>query len=215
MTQDNTVKTNVVNSGDQTLLLVKGKAIQDEHEGKSYVKKLAQAILQVIQKHKEANLRCVGAASLNNAIKAIIISSGEAKIKGMNFTFVPNFQTVTFDSESEKTAISLKVLDTTFTPLSDNEKALLLIKGKGVQGETKVYVKKVSQAILQVIQKHEFADLRCVGAAALNNAVKSIIVAMGDASIKGMKLACVPNFQTITFEGSGEKTAILVKVVKL
>jgi stage V sporulation protein SpoVS len=92
---------------------------------------------------------------------------------------------------------------------------LLLVKGKAAQEDTKGYVKKLAQAILQVIQKHGSANLRCVGAAALNNAIKAQIIANGEATTKGMNLASIPSFQTITFDDSGEKTSIVIKVVKL
>ena len=58
---------------DETLLLVRGSQ-NDKMKDKEYVKKLSIAILQVYSKHESAKLRCVGAAALNNAIKAIIIA---------------------------------------------------------------------------------------------------------------------------------------------
>jgi stage V sporulation protein SpoVS len=210
----NNVENIVDTNDDVTLLLVKGKAIQDSHEIKSYVKKLSQAIGQVIQKHDVANLRCVGAAALNNAIKSIIIASGEAKTKDINLSFIPNFKTIIFDANNEKTSIVLKVSNIKLKTFDSNEKALLLIKGKGLQEESRIYIKKVSQAILQVIQKHEFADLRCVGAASLNNAIKSAIIAIGNAKTKGLNLMCIANFQTINFNDSGDKTSIVIKIVK-
>jgi len=108
--EDKTERTPYVNSDDQTLLLVKG-TIQDREESKRYVKRTANAVLQVVQKHNVAHLRCVGAAALNNAIKAIIISSGDAKTKGLDLVASPSFQTVTFGDSGEKTAIVLKVFD--------------------------------------------------------------------------------------------------------
>ena len=99
--------------------------------------------------------------------------------------------------------------------VNSDDKTLLLVKGKGVTGETKIYVKKLSQAILQVVTKHEIANLRCVGAAALNNAIKAQIIASGEAMTKGINLASVPSFQTITFDNSGEKTSIVIKIIKI
>ena len=109
-TEDKKDRTPYVNSDDQTLLLIKG-TIPDRDEAKRYVKKTANAILQVVQKHGLAHLRCVGAAALNNAIKASIIASGDAKTKGMDFVISPSFQTVTFGDSGEKTAVVLKVFD--------------------------------------------------------------------------------------------------------
>ena len=94
---------------DQTLLLIKGN-IPDRDEAKRYVKKTANAILQVVTKHGVAHLRAVGAAALNHAIKAQIIASEDAKIKGLYFVCIPSFQTVTFGNSGEKTSIVLEVL---------------------------------------------------------------------------------------------------------
>ena len=109
-TEDKKDRTPYVNSDDQTLLLIKG-TIPDRDDAKRYVKRTANAILQVIQKHGLAHLRCVGAAALNNAIKASIIASGDAKTKGMDLVMSPSFQTVTFGDSGEKTAVVLKVFD--------------------------------------------------------------------------------------------------------
>lgn len=94
------------NSENPSLLLVKGKS----GENKNYIKTLAHAILTVMAKYGGADLKCVGASSLNNAIKAIIIASGEAKTKGVNIVISPSFQEAMFDNV-EKTAVLLSVFD--------------------------------------------------------------------------------------------------------
>jgi len=91
---------------DETLLLVSGSKGKDRD--KDYVKKLANAILQTYNKHDTAKLRCVGAASLNNAIKAFIIAKGEAQKGGDSLYLDPSFTTVKFQGE-EKTGIVLEV----------------------------------------------------------------------------------------------------------
>ena len=93
---------------DETLLLVSGSR-GDKGRDKEYVKKLANAISQVFYKHDAAKLRCVGAASLNNAIKAFIIAKGEASKKGDSLIIDPSFTTVRFGDE-EKTGIILEVM---------------------------------------------------------------------------------------------------------
>ena len=93
---------------DKTLLLVSGSKGSKEND-RDYVKKLSNAILQVYLKHNSAKLRCVGAASLNNAIKAFIIASGEAKKSGDSLLIAPSFTTVKF-KEEEKTGIVLDVV---------------------------------------------------------------------------------------------------------
>ena len=98
----------IVETVDDELLLVSGSR-GDKGKDKDYVKKLSNAILQVYYKHDGAKLRCVGAASLNNAIKAFIIAKGEAQKKGDSILLDPSFTTVTFGTE-EKTGIILEVI---------------------------------------------------------------------------------------------------------
>ena len=89
--------------------------------------------------------------------------------------------------------------------------ALLLVSGsKGSKDKDKEYVKKLSNAILQVFNKHDTAKLRCVGAASLNNAIKSFIIAKGEALKNGETLLLDPSFTTVNFHGD-EKTGILMK----
>ncbi len=97
-----------VETTDETLLLVSGSR-GDKGRDKDYVKKLSNAILQVFYKHESALLRCVGAASLNNAIKAFIIAKGEAQKKGDSLMIDPSFTTVKFGDE-EKTGIVMEVV---------------------------------------------------------------------------------------------------------
>jgi stage V sporulation protein SpoVS len=110
MVDDVKSNANVSGSADETLLLVsgsKGEKTKDDH--KEYVKKLANAILQVFSKHGEAHLRCVGAASLNNAVKACIIAKGEAKKKNENILFDFSFTTVQIQGE-DKTGVIVTVV---------------------------------------------------------------------------------------------------------
>ena len=96
-----------VNAKDDSLLLVSGSKGSKSND-KDYVKKLSNAISQVYIKHSAVKLRCVGAASLNNAIKAFIIAKGEAQKNGNNLLINPSFTTVNFNGE-EKTGIVLDV----------------------------------------------------------------------------------------------------------
>lgn len=94
------------------------------------------------------------------------------------------------------------------------DESLLLVSGsKGSKETDKDYVKKLSNAILQVFIKHQIAKLRCVGAASLNNAVKAFIIAKGEAQKAGDKLVIDPSFTTVKFEGD-EKTGIVLEVLK-
>jgi len=96
----------------------------------------------------------------------------------------------------------------------NKDEALLLVSGsKGDKGKDKDYVKKLSNAILQVFYKHERATLRCVGAASLNHAIKAFIIAKGEAQKKGDVLLVDPSFTTVKF-GNEEKTGIVIEVVQ-
>lgn len=94
---------------DEALLLVRGSQ-NDKMKDKEYVKKLANAVLQVYSKHGTARLRCVGAAALNNAIKSLIIAKGELDKKGQSILVSPSFTTVSFKGD-EKTGIVLEIVD--------------------------------------------------------------------------------------------------------
>lgn len=92
---------------------------------------------------------------------------------------------------------------------------LLLVSGsKGSKEADKEYVKRLSNAVLQVSYKHDTVLMRCVGAAALNNAVKSFIIAKGEAQKKGDRLTMDPSFTTVNFQGE-EKTGILIEVITI
>ena len=91
---------------DPAMLLVKGKS----GENKQYIKTLAHAVVIVVTKYGYANLKCVGASSINNGIKAIAIASGEAKTRGVNLVVSPSFGEAMFD-DIEKTAMMLAVFN--------------------------------------------------------------------------------------------------------
>ena len=89
---------------------------------------------------------------------------------------------------------------------------LLLVSGsKGNKGRNKDYVKKLSNAILQVFYKHDLVKLRCVGAASLNNAIKAFIIAKEEAKKKEDELIMDANFTNVVFNGL-EKTGIVLEV---
>ena len=98
-------------TNDETLLLVSGSK-NNKSVDKDYVKKLSNAILQVYEKHDNAKLRCVGAASLNNAVKAFIIASEEFKKKedAGELLLSPSFTTVDFNGD-QKTGIVFEVIE--------------------------------------------------------------------------------------------------------
>jgi stage V sporulation protein SpoVS len=102
---------------------------------------------------------------------------------------------------------------------TQNDPTLLKVNGSRGKDSDKEYVKKLANAVLQTFLKHQVAKLRCVGAAALNNADKAIIIASGEASKKGIELVEKKSFCTVSFrdEVTGqwvEKTGILKELMK-
>ena len=91
---------------DPALLLVKGK----NGENKQYIKSLAHAIVTVVGRYGYASMKCVGASSVNNAVKAATIAGGELKTRGINLVMESGFQNADFDGV-EKTAIVFKVFE--------------------------------------------------------------------------------------------------------
>ncbi|MFW6173468.1 MAG: stage V sporulation protein S [Elusimicrobiota bacterium] len=104
-------KNNVENE-DATLLLIRG-SFSDRDKLRKYIKKTAGAILAVFYKHGVVRLRCVGAASVNNAVKAFIRASGIVKMKDIDFVMTAGFKSVTFDNDKNnvKTAIVFKIFE--------------------------------------------------------------------------------------------------------
>jgi stage V sporulation protein S len=100
-----------------------------------------------------------------------------------------------------------------FIPSVPNDPALLLIKGKN--GENKPYIKTLSHAVQTVVAKYGYANLKCVGASAINNAMKAVVIASGEAKKRGVNLVVSPSFQEANFEIDGlvvEKTAMMLSV---
>ena len=100
------VSPDVLLLNDPALLLVRGK----NGENKQYIKSLSHAIMTVIGKHGYASLKCVGAASVNNAVKSFAIAAVEAKTHGLNLVLTAGFQNAMFD-DVEKTAMVFKIFD--------------------------------------------------------------------------------------------------------
>lgn len=93
---------------EDAVLKVRGSQGSKEAD-KEYVKKLANAVLSCFANQKVALLRYVGAASGNNALKAIAIARGEALKNGETLMVDPSFTIIKF-GEDERTGIILEVV---------------------------------------------------------------------------------------------------------
>ncbi len=69
-------------------------------------------------------------------------------------------------------------------------------------------------AIAQVMRREESVDLSCIGAAAVNQAIKGVAVATGFLVAEAINLAVVPYFEMVDIDGA-ERTSIRLRVVRL
>lgn len=76
--------------------------------GKSRCSSVAGALANTIRNNGEAELQAVGAAAINQAVKAIAIARGFLAPGGMNLVTIPSFIDVTIDGE-DRTAIRFVV----------------------------------------------------------------------------------------------------------
>ena len=75
---------------------------------KSSPSKVAGAIANVFREQKRLEVHTVGAGSLNQAIKAIIIARGYVAPMGDNIVIIPSFSDIVIDGEN-KTSIKLLI----------------------------------------------------------------------------------------------------------
>lgn len=69
----------------------------------------------------------------------------------------------------------------------------------------------VASAIAHAIYESNHVKIRAVGAGAVNQAIKAIAIASGYTAPRGISLACVPGFQTIS-GNDGDISAIVITV---
>ena len=67
--------------------------------------------------------------------------------------------------------------------------------------------KSVAGAIAAILRNGESVEINAIGAAAVNQVVKSIAVARGYVAPNGIELICVPAFSQLEVDGK-EKTSI-------
>lgn len=72
---------------------------------------------------------------------------------------------------------------------------------------------KVAGALANVIRENEEVELTAVGAGALNQAIKSIIICRGFIAPSGVNLVVIPSFNDIEIQGE-QKTAIKLLIEK-
>ena len=73
--------------------------------------------------------------------------------------------------------------------------------------------KSVAGAIAAILRNGETVEINAIGAAAVNQVVKSIAVARGYVAPNGIELVCIPAFSQLEVDGK-EKTSIRFIVEK-
>ena len=68
----------------------------------------------------------------------------------------------------------------------------------------------VAGAIAGVVREHHRAEVQAIGAGAVNQAVKALVVATGYLRLDGIHVSCVPEFAEITIE---DKVRTAIKLV--
>lgn len=69
---------------------------------------VAGAIAGIVREHHRAEIQAIGAAAVNQAVKALILATGYLQLDGIHVNCVPEFAAVTIDDQ-ERTAIKLIV----------------------------------------------------------------------------------------------------------
>jgi stage V sporulation protein S len=65
----------------------------------------------------------------------------------------------------------------------------------------------VAGAIAGIFREHEHAEVQAIGAGAVNQAVKALVLATGYLKDDGIQVACVPEFVEVSIEDKA-RTAI-------
>ena len=68
----------------------------------------------------------------------------------------------------------------------------------------------VAGAIAGVVREHHRAEIQAIGAGAVNQAVKALVVATGYLKLDGIYVSCVPEFAEVTID---DKVRTAIKLV--
>ena len=68
----------------------------------------------------------------------------------------------------------------------------------------------VAGAIAGIVREHHRAEIQAIGAGAVNQAVKALIIATGYLRLDGIHVSCIPEFAEVTIE---DKVRTAIKLV--
>jgi stage V sporulation protein S len=86
----------------------------------------------------------------------------------------------------------------------DSEDRILRVKGSSAPAS-------LASALSHGIYDGQHIVMRCIGASAVNQAVKAVAIARSYVAPRGIDLHCIPSFTTIEVDGV-DMSAILVRV---
>lgn len=119
----------------------------------------------------------------------------------------------------EKVVDVVDVVDVAEISREELEKrALLLVKGVAPDAskeETANYVKGLASAIITVWKKYNVVFLRCIGRGSLGNAVYAQAQANIELAKQNLTLVSIPVYKTVSLEGVGERTAIVIELTSI
>lgn len=180
---------------------------------KTNPKKLAGAIVHTLSETEKdiyagrAVMQAIGAASVNQAIKAFAIAREFVAPTGKDLICVPGFHSVEIEGE-QRTAVRFHIepYDRRGSSRQIPEEEILKVSGGSSSSD---YSHRMAGAIIHALDKSEDNKivLQAVGAAAVNNAVKAICIARGYKASQGYDVIFVPGFTDIEIDGK-QKTAI-------
>lgn len=68
----------------------------------------------------------------------------------------------------------------------------------------------VAGAIAGIVREHKHAEVQAIGAGAVNQAVKALVLATGYLKLDGIAVTCIPEFADVTIE---DKVRTAIKLV--
>lgn len=76
-------------------------------------------------------------------------------------------------------------------------------------------VQSLAGCIAACVNKGETVELHAIGAGAVNQMTKAVIIARSYVAVTGRNLAVVPGFGTVKGEENGDRTMIIAKIVEI
>lgn len=103
----------------------------------------------------------------------------------------------------ERVTVTIEGLLTVTEPVPNTEEDFLRVSGQS-------NAKDVAAAIAHAIYDRRRVVVRAVGAAAVNQSIKAMIIARGFVATQGLDLVCRPGFVTVPGRDGGDISAIIL-----